>query len=575
MRVLITNYWMRSRTGTELYAAETARALRDAGHQPMILTMHPGELADGLAAEGIPVFSDPAQIGERPDVIHGQHNVPVAAAMLRFPGVPVISFCHDATHWLETPPAGAVMAQYVAVGEACRDRLVMQHGVPSEQVLILPNAPDLERFRPRAPLPRRPARALAFSNYWSKPKAQVLEAACRECGIALDVVGFGMGTHSVRPEELLVQYDLVLAIGRCALESIAVGAAVVLCGVDGVGSMVTLDELDELARQNMGRRTLRANLNPAAVIQQIRRYDAAEATRVTARLRAGGGQRKLAERLVGLYRSAIAAGKSAPPDAAAFLVWYDRLKQRLHHYELAPLARENYELRLGGAVAAEPSGSETRQAAAPIALVTGVPGSGTELLRQMLNAHRDLAVVPETGRDADAGFPPREIFIRSLVEQAAGKPRLGEESAAFCFQVPAILRELPEARVIHVVRDGRDIAAELCRQSVTGRPVIREIASKWARQVRQAQWDARRQPSYFEVRFEELADRPALVLGNICAHLEMEYDGAMLEGRGWGLWGPCSELARVGLWRRTLTSQECDEFEREAGDLLGELGYLA
>ena len=43
--------------------------------------------------------------------------------------------------------------RYVAVEGLCRDRLLTTAGIPASMVEVLYNLADLERFRPRPPLP--------------------------------------------------------------------------------------------------------------------------------------------------------------------------------------------------------------------------------------------------------------------------------------------------------------------------------------------------------------------------------------------------------------------------------------
>src|SRR5439155_22994865 len=144
---------------------------------------------------------------------------------------------------------------------------------------------------PRPPLPARPARALVFSNTASDhTHVGAVREACARAGIALDVVGRDAGNPSSSPEALLGAYDLVFAKARAALEALAVGAAVVLCDAAGAGPMVTTAALDRVRALNFGVRTLREPLAPEVIAREIARYDAADAARVSRRIRAEAGR---------------------------------------------------------------------------------------------------------------------------------------------------------------------------------------------------------------------------------------------------------------------------------------------
>ena len=143
---------------------------------------------------------------------------------------------------------------------------------------------------------------------------------------------------------------------------------------------------------------------------------------------------------------------------------------------------------------------------APMPVIVGAPRSGTTLLRLMLDAHPDLAIPPETGffsalpapdgrsectadwfMDFITTFPPsapawadfgvsadtlRECvealhpltladgfrcFYRLYAERHS-KPRWGDKTPTHALRIAAIARLLPEARITHVIRDGRDAA---------------------------------------------------------------------------------------------------------------------
>src|SRR5678816_1337501 len=211
------------------------------------------------------------------------HQAETITALLHFPGVPAVQFCHSWSHWEETPVRFPRIRRYVAVDHTCRDRLLYQHGIPEEQVTTLLNFVDLERFQQRRlPLPSRPGRALVFSNYASEAThLPVVQEACARANIRLDVMGSNAGTANSNPERTLGEYDLVFAKAKCALESLAVGTAVILCDASGLGPMVSMGNLEQLRPLNFGIRTLREPLRVDLIAREISLYDPADATEVS------------------------------------------------------------------------------------------------------------------------------------------------------------------------------------------------------------------------------------------------------------------------------------------------------
>lgn len=342
LTVLITNNSLANRAGSELYVRDIARTLLKRGHTPIAFSTVLGDVARELREATIPVIDSLDALTTPPDIIHGQHHVETMMALLHFPSTPAIYVCHGWLPWEEAPPRFPRVLRYVAVDNTCRDRLVFENAIPEERISVLLNFVDLERFKPRAPLPLQPKRALIFSNNANEQThVQAVRAACERAGIALDVIGLSSGNASAEPEKVLGDYDIVFAKARSALEAMSVGAAVVLCDAHGLGPMVTTRELDRLRPLNFGMRTLDQSVSADAVAREIANYDARDAAVVSQRIRATAGRDAVIDELTSLYEQVIAehaaTGKSdwaAESRAAAeYLRW------------LAPRLKENDRLK--------------------------------------------------------------------------------------------------------------------------------------------------------------------------------------------------------------------------------------
>lgn len=283
-------------------------------------------------------------------------------------------------------------------------------------------------------------------------------------------------------------------------------------------------------------------------------------------------------------------------------------------------------------------------------IVVGAPRSGTTLLRLMLDAHSTLAIPPETGfllatlewdgegeelREpfvhAVTNFPPdapawsdfqisADDFRRRLLElspfravdglrlfyrmyaERFGKSRWGDKTPIYCRHIELVERLLPEARFVHVVRDGRDVAASLRRQWFSPGDDMAVQARYWSDNVSEARTQGGRCRHYTEVRYESLIEDPERSLRALCAFLDLEFetpmlrwferapsrlaehqerrntDGSIVVTREQRLRQQAATLqpadpARVGAWRRLLTKEEVQSFETEAGDVLRAFGY--
>lgn len=335
MRILMTNSTLDFRAGAELVLLDLAAALLRRGHSPVAYSTRLGPVAEELRKATIPVVDDLTACPWRPDIIHGHHQVETMTAMLAFPGVPGVSVCHGWLPWDDTPVHFPRIARWVAVDDTCRDRLVVEHGMPEAQVRVFLNFVDLERFRPRAPLPARPTRALLFSNYVREEvHLAPLREACQRSGVALDAVGLSLGNPHAQPELLLGQYDVVFAKGRAAIEALAVGAAVVVCDRERIGEMVTTENYARLRRLNFGVRSMDRPIHVDRLAEAIARYDAADAAAVTRRIRAEAGLEAAADAWVRLYEEVLAAPPATDPqdELRAASAYLRRLTPRLKDY---------------------------------------------------------------------------------------------------------------------------------------------------------------------------------------------------------------------------------------------------
>jgi len=307
LRVLITNHELIVRAGTQLYVLDLALELRRRGHQPLVYSPRLGAVADEIRRATIPVVDRLEALGAEPDIVHGQHHVPTMAALTLFPDIPAVYFCHGWLPWEETPPRHPRILHHVAVSEATFDRLVFEHGIPAERVTTVPNFVDVRRFNLRPALPATPQRALVFDNQardggWT----DLVREACRRWNIAVEVVGHANGNWTAQPERLLPAYDIVFARGRAALEAMAVGAAVICCGVEGCGPIVDPENFAELRRHNFGIRVLTQPVTVERLGAELQKYRPDAAAEVARMVRSGASLTAAVDQVTEIYRRTLA-----------------------------------------------------------------------------------------------------------------------------------------------------------------------------------------------------------------------------------------------------------------------------
>ena len=182
---------------------------------------------------------------------------------------------------------------------------------------ILQNAVDLDSFQPRAPLPRRPARALVLAK--GPSFLDSVRDACAQRGLELSIVGPGIGNEVDDLPSYFRSHDLVFASARSALEAMATGCAVIVLDGRGFAGLVTHDVVSTWRQNNFGLRLLKRPVSTELILDAIDHYDAAEAQRVCNFIRANSSLDQYLDRLEAMYREVIAESAENPADRGDLL----------------------------------------------------------------------------------------------------------------------------------------------------------------------------------------------------------------------------------------------------------------
>ncbi|MEM8961411.1 MAG: sulfotransferase [Acidobacteriota bacterium] len=261
-------------------------------------------------------------------------------------------------------------------------------------------------------------------------------------------------------------------------------------------------------------------------------------------------------------------------------------------------------------------------------VIGGCGRSGTTLVRVILDSHSELLCGPETNllvkplwvhhRPAIERLSERfaipivdiEAILRlttshadfvtcffARAAQRVGKSRWADKTPANIRHLDWLFAHFPEARFVHVIRDGRDVVCSLRthprHKVVDGELIpldtdnpIEECVARWVGDVELGlAW--RDDPRVLELRYEDLVADPDTTIRALCADLDLPFEDAMLHheqigGRSRDVehfpQNPEAQSAisgkRVERWRTDLTAEQLAYVLREAGPLLDKLGYV-
>lgn len=277
------------------------------------------------------------------------------------------------------------------------------------------------------------------------------------------------------------------------------------------------------------------------------------------------------------------------------------------------------------------------------AFIIGAPRSGTTWLQIMLGAHPNLVTPQElhlfsryiaplwTAWEEEVARPRGDRIVglmtalteeeferelqhlvlavhRRVLAMKPGATLVLEKDPAYSYHVTLTDRLVPEAKYVHVIRDGRDVANSLIATGTAwgsswAPTAARRAAEMWRDHVQRAQQAAAFAGRYLEVRYEALLDRGPDELLSVFQFLGLEADRAFCEqvanstrfsalavgtslsssialgGEALQRFGRASEppgffrSGRSGDWRSAMSDRDLQVCEEVMGELLYSLGY--
>jgi hypothetical protein len=254
--------------------------------------------------------------------------------------------------------------------------------------------------------------------------------------------------------------------------------------------------------------------------------------------------------------------------------------------------------------------------------IVGCPRSGTTMVQQALNRHSQIAIPPETkyffsffGRplkrqvgavariNADLGIrlpaPARQVssvaegravyedMARQYVDRHVQKDVafFGEKTPEHTGLLLSIRRMFPEAKVLVLYRDGRDVASSMTRMPwMSPNLYVNFVVWLYYQRVLREEQLAGRPNTYF-ARYEDVVADPESEFAAILDFLGADYEPVVAEGHGNREGVPDRELAwkrralqpitthRIGVFRQELTRDQVEVLERLGREALPSFGY--
>lgn len=277
------------------------------------------------------------------------------------------------------------------------------------------------------------------------------------------------------------------------------------------------------------------------------------------------------------------------------------------------------------------SAPQTARHANP-AFIVGIPRSGTTLLASILNRHPEIAATPEThyfrlleqlkngwseiaenwpnaaidfinnlhhaymlgvdAKDIILDFPkpvsPDILFTKicDIYANRNGKSRWIEKTPDHIHNLEKIRSYYPDGKIVHILRDGRDVALSLCKVPWASDGFFQNL-HRWSLGLEESADFFSNDKNSMQVRYEDLLENPDALVSEICSFLGLDYHSSMLtpdgtehklieQGRYWkeNINKPIAKDNREK-WKSSLSISMKNATDSLFGNQLARWGYIS
>jgi hypothetical protein len=181
-------------------------------------------------------------------------------------------------------------------------------------------------------------------------------------------------------------------------------------------------------------------------------------------------------------------------------------------------------------------------------------------------------------------------IVMEAIARKQGVERWAEATPLHLLYLPLIKKLIPDALIVHIVRDGRDVAVSLNkigwippffwdkRRSL----IVAGVFWKWI-VGKGRKYGRAMGPDYCEVHYEDLVNKPRETLAQVADFIDQDLDYDRIRGVALGsMQNPNSsfsaesagkDFSPVGRWKKLVAPAELGQLESVLGDLLEQVGY--
>lgn len=339
MKILITVAHLAEFAGSELYTVNLTKELSRRGHSVTVYSPVLGKVAESLEVLKRVKLINKLDIVKDIDfdIIHIQHNITAWLVRKYFPNTPAIMVIHGILPKLEQPPKIDLgIYKYVVVSSEIKEHLIRENKVSEKKIEIIYNWVDTDRFSMEKKINNKPKKLLVISNHLEPEQEKIYKKVCQERNI--EFIHIGLPEKPVQNvEDYINKVDIVVTLGRGALEAMACGRNVIISDRNGLDGMITPSNYHELIKNNLSGRRYNRPLTEEIFKTELDKYSDAYSQDFLRIIRNYHSAKVAIERLLGLYREARNKDINIDPFYMVPMLELDILMENL--------SESNYEIR--------------------------------------------------------------------------------------------------------------------------------------------------------------------------------------------------------------------------------------
>lgn len=251
--------------------------------------------------------------------------------------------------------------------------------------------------------------------------------------------------------------------------------------------------------------------------------------------------------------------------------------------------------------------------------IIGCARSGTSILGELIASHPDVHYLFEahsiwelggTGKNEShrlvtnhASEPVKKEIRAWFKSQEVEEKHLIEKNPRNVLRIPYVKEIFPNSKLLHIVRDGRDVSCSLVpgcggeRWAHLKPPSWKTFSKRYSgalrcaytwKEVVEISLDDLRDVDHLQIRYEELILKPLAVSKRIFSYLGLSLNPSVVDfcekisndtnstyhAKYQDRWYQPNHSRRIGRWHENLTFKEQEEINELLGPLLSQLGYF-